>query len=61
MDAPKVYTHEVKKYESMVISKRQNRQKDRRVIERMLRHTSFVNSMSLMLGTYAGNNLYPQE
>jgi hypothetical protein len=53
--------HEVQKDESMMKAKWQNPHADRRVLEWMLRHTRFVNSMPLMAGPMAGNNLNPQE
>jgi hypothetical protein len=53
--------HEVKKDESILKAKWQNPHADRRVLEWMLRHTRFVNSMPLMSETSLGNTLDPQE
>jgi hypothetical protein len=54
-------THETKRDESVLKAKWQNPHADRRMIEWMLRHTRFVNSVPMMTETTMGNNLDPQE
>jgi hypothetical protein len=54
-------THQVRKDRSVLKAKWQSPHTDRRMIEWMLRHTQFVNSMPMMMETIAGNNLDRQE
>jgi hypothetical protein len=54
-------THDVKKDESVLKAKWQNPHADRRMLEWMLRHTRFVNSVPMMMGPGGGTSLDPQE
>jgi hypothetical protein len=53
--------HKVEKDESVSKAKWQNPHADRRMLEWMIRHTRFVNSMPMMAGPMAGTTLDPQE
>ena len=55
------FTHEVAKDESAVRDKWKNPHENRRVLEWMLMHTCFINSMPLVSWPHAGNNLDPKN
>ena len=54
-------THEETKEESRIRAKWENPHDDRMLLERILGHTCFVNSMPMMSGPQVGNILDPQE